>query len=699
MSGIENQKRDEFSVSEILRELKETSSEQNTASSAFDLEDILAEFSSKPESVKETIVAPIVDEPTRRLPSQEEISAQLKPKKEKPTKPPKAKKEKPQAEVKEKTKKRAKPVVKEDSAELYTLEEFFKEQPELKPKEPKVKKEKKQKQVQPRPDGPSVPPQEYVKMRKGAVRLRGFSATLLLFTCVAMFYLSFAPMFGIPIPQEIAHYGNVQLHHIFVLALSLIAMLIALPIVARGVRQIAKRCLGVEAVLVFAQLANFLHIAMNLLLHEENIQQPYAPVLVFSLFFTTCGLWTRDRARLRACKTAGMTSEPLGIYTHDRYGETNIIKQPVHDEACFARRVEDADASDRFWQVVAPLAICASVVFATVSGIVHHSLYRFFWTLSAAACAGVPFFALYSFAQPYFLLTRHLSGLGSAITGWYTAECLSKEQNLIIRDSDLFPKGATSIHGIKMLGAFSLEQTLSYVTSVFQESNNGLFSVFYAELKSKFGRLVPVRNMRHYESGVEAELEGNQVLIGTAAFLIRMGVRLGDERDAKNVVFIAINGNAAGVFHVKYKINDEIRDVLLEAIDNKVKPVLAVVDFNLTPMMVEEIFDLPQDSLEYPNVEDRLDLATDSRFIDRDACAVVTRHGFVPFASCILAAKRLRSVVHRNLLLTGVCVAFGMMLMFSLTWIGNIFASAPYNLFLYQLLWMVPMLLISQRVK
>ncbi|MBE6916164.1 MAG: hypothetical protein E7471_05995 [Ruminococcaceae bacterium] len=536
-------------------------------------------------------------------------------------------------------------------------------------------------------------------MRKGVARLRGFSAMLLLFVCVAMFYLSFAPMFGIPIPQEIAHYGNVQLHHIFIFALSVLATLIAFPILTSGIRQIAKKRLGVEAVLVFAQAANFLHIAVNLWLHEKTIQQPYAPVLVFALFFATCGLWKRDRARLRACKTAGMTSEPLGVYTHDRYGEANIIKQPVHDETCFARRVEDSDGSERFWSIAAPLAICASVVFAVVSGIMHHSLYRFFWTLSASACAGVPFFALYAFAQPYFLLTRELSGIGSAITGWYTVESLSKEQNLIIRDSDLFPKGAVSIHGIKMLGAFSLEQTLSYVTSVFQESNNGLFSVFYAELKSKFGRLVSVHNMRHYESGVEAELEGNQVLIGTAAFLIRMGVRLGDERDAKNVVFIAVNGSAAGVFHVKYKTNEEIRDVILEALDHKVKPVLAVVDFNLTPMMVEEIFDLPEDSLEYPNVEDRLDLATDSRFIDHDACAFVTRSGFVPFASCILAAKRLRSVVGRNLLLTGVCVFFGMMLMFSLTWIGNIFASAPYNLFLYQLLWMVPMLLISQRVK
>lgn len=681
MAGFDPNSRDEFSVSEILREVKDASNELNTVAEEFGIDEILAEFSSVVPAAPVEIV--VEERPVSVPPKEVKKPKQAKPKKEKTSAP---KKEKPKKQVKK------------DTTELYTLSDFFGEQEEKKKKE-KPKKEKKAKKQAKKPDGPSVSPQEYVDIRKSAARLRGLSAMLLLLVSLALAYLCFAPALRIPIPQEITVYGRVELYHLFVLALSVLAMLIAFPILTDGIRQIAKKRLGVESALVVAQVANLLHIGVNLFMNPENFQEPYAPVIVFALYFATCGLWKRDRARIRACKTAGMSKEPLGIYTHDWYREVNIIKQTVHDETCFARRVEDEDGGARFWRIAAPIVLCAALIFATVSAIVHHDVYRFFWTFAAVSAAVVPFFALYAFAQPYSILTRYLSGLGSAITGWYAAESISGEQNLIIRDSDLFPKGAVSIHGIKMLGDFSLEQTLSYVTSIFQESNNGLFSVFYAELKSKFGRLVPVRNMRHYEAGVEAELEGNQVLVGTAAFLIRMGVRLGEEKDAKNVVFIAVNGSAAGVFHIKYKDSEEIRDVLLEAMDYKVKPVLAVVDFNLTPMMVEQVFGLPTDSLEYPNVEDRIDLATDSRFIDRDACAYVTRNGFVPFASCLLAAKRLRTITKRNLLLTALCIFFGMMLMFCFTWIGNVYASAPYHLFLYQLLWMLPMLLVSQRVK
>jgi len=264
----------------------------------------------------------------------------------------------------------------------------------------------------------------------------------------------------------------------------------------------------------------------------------------------------------------------------------------------------------------------------------------------------------------------------------------------------LFPKGSVSFNGIRMLGSFSLVQALSYATSIFKESNNGLYSVFYEELRSQFGRLVDVRNMHHYDcGGVEAELEGNQVYVGTGSFMTRMGVQLGEEKDSKNVVFVAINGSAAALFQMKYRGSEEIRNALLDVIEAKITPVLAVVDFNLTSEMVERVFELSADSVEFPEVEERLDLATESRYLDYDPCAFVTRAGFVPFASCVLAAKRLRRVTKRNVLLTALCVFFGLALMFFLTWIGNLYASAPNHMFWFQLLWMVPILMHSQRVK
>ena len=718
MAGFDPNRNDEYSVSSILREINEQSN-PSAAVDAFSLEEILSEFGSQSTSVTTpetpSVKQPVSQKEQKPKPKEKPVKTRkekpVKMPKEKPVKVPKEKpvkvpKEQPVKKTKKKTKKQLKSEATVRKAHRVNPEEARKNMREhfgpQQDRMPKKKKQNTQKASKPtvRRMGPSISPQEYVATRKGAVRLRGVCAVMLFLNALALFYLCFAANLHIPIPAQITFENGVELHHFLVLGLYALAVTIGFPVVFAGVREVLKLRLGLSAAVMFTQLANLAPVVFNLLSPAETLQKPYAPVAVFTLFFAVFGMWKRENAYLRSAKAAGMSKEPLGIYSNEWYHNINIIKQPVRDDRSFARHLESEDKVELTWNVLAPLGIAAALIFSVMVGIVSRDWNRFFWTLAAVSCAATPFVAMFGFSTPFAILSRRLSRVGSSLAGWYAADLLSGRQNLIVRDSDLFPKGAVSFNGIRMLGSFSLEQALSYATSIFKEANNGLFPVFYEELKSKFGRLVPVRNMRHYEyGGAEAELEGNLVYVGTGSFMTRMGVHLGAERDAKNVVFIAINGTAAALFQMKYRANEEIRESLFDVLDAKITPILAVVDFNLVPMMVEEIFDLPQNSLEYPNIEERLDLATESRYLDHDPCAFVTRSGFVPFASCVLAAKRLRRVTARNALLTALCVFFGLAVMFCLAWIGNIYASSPYHIFWYQLLWMVPVLMHSQRVK
>ncbi len=708
MAGIDK-KRDGYSVEEILSGLNDMDSADG---GSYSLESILEEFGSgaktpapspMPTPQPRKPERPAESEQPKEKPSVEkwekpEKKPTEKPKKpvEKPKKPAEKTEKKPAEKPKKSKEKREKPLAQKHEEEGFGTHFGPKVAKPIAP----------QKQARPnrkftsRRSGPNISPQEYVSKRKGATRLRGVSAAMLFLIGLALCYVCFAPTFHIPIPAQITFTGGVELHHFIVLGLSAIAMVIGFPVIFAGVYELLKLRPGLFTAVTFTQFANLMHILYNQIFPSAVLQKPYAPVAVFTLFFAVLGQWKKECAYLRSAKTAGMSKEPLGIHSNEWYNQFNIIKQPVRDPNSFARRLEGEDYAEQTWHVFAPLGMAAALIFAVMTAIVSRDLGRFFWTLAAVSCAVTPFVGAFGFAEPFAILSRRLSHVGSSLAGWYAAELLSGRQKLIVRDSDLFPKGAVTFNGIRMLGSFSLAQALSYATSIFKESNNGLYSVFYEELKSQFGRLVNVRNMRHYDyGGVEAELEGNLVYVGTASFMTRMGVHLGEEKDAKNVVFVAINGAAAALFQMKYRANIEIQDALLDVIDAKIKPVLAVVDFNLTSEMVERVFELEADAVEFPGVEERLDLATESRHLDFDPCAFVTRAGFVPFASCVLAAKRLRRVTKRNVLLTVLCVFFGFVLMSFLTWIGNIYASAPYHMFWFQLLWMVPVLIHSQRVK
>ena len=180
--------------------------------------------------------------------------------------------------------------------------------------------------------------------------------------------------------------------------------------------------------------------------------------------------------------------------------------------------------------------------------------------------------------------------------------------------------------------------------------------------------------------------------------MLRSGVRVG-ACSTKNAVFVAINKEAAGVFNINYKANIEVERALHIMVKKKIPVVLAVRDFNLLPMMVENTFDLPDSSLEYPEIEQRVDLSSDEQFVNDDACAVITRSGLYPFSASVLAAKKLRAATVRNICLTALSAICGMLLMFYLTFVQKPVLIPPHTVFVYMMMWMLPTYLLSAKVK
>ena len=111
----------------------------------------------------------------------------------------------------------------------------------------------------------------------------------------------------------------------------------------------------------------------------------------------------------------------------------------------------------------------------------------------------------------------------------------------------------------KILGDYSLEQTLSYATSMINATKSGLTDVFNDLLKSRYGNTVEVTNLKYHESGgIEAEIGGDAVLMGSGGFMLRSGVRLNSGTNVKNAIYIAINRQPAGVFNINYKANNDV---------------------------------------------------------------------------------------------------------------------------------------------
>lgn len=571
-------------------------------------------------------------------------------------------------------------------------------------------------------------PADYVKREEKRVRWQKKRAIMLFLLSLPMCYLMATAQFSWPMLPFVEY----SLHPFrFVLALAAfqcIGLLLGYDVVIKGIRGFTVLRPNAESAVLFANIASLVHAATSLANHGIDIALPYCAVSTVTLFFAVCGVFLKNRAYLRACKTAGATKEPVGIFVKDFYGDRNVFKHSIEDRETFVGHLTAQDGADRFWSYFASIVIVASIVFAAVASYGRGAGEYFIWGLAAISSLSAPFFVMHCYAHPFSVVCKKLTDIGAAIAGWYSAQELVGDLRVILRDTDVFPHGCVKLHGLKVYGKHSLEKTLAYTTSIIKESRSGLYKVFAELLKSQFGKTEKVYGLKYYESGgVEAEVNGDKVFLGTAGFMLRMGLRVSEGANVKNAIFIAVNSEIAGVYNVTYKVNSEVQNGFEAMKRRKIRLVLATIDFNLTPMMVETLFGLSEgkllkrrkkrkkdinissygddwngfssseSDLIYPEIEKRLDLSSDEQTIDRDPCAVVSRGGFAPMAFSIIAAGRLRKATKRNIFLSAISAVVGMLLMFYLVFCGSVTAATPHNVFIYMLLWAVPAYIFSKR--
>lgn len=540
-------------------------------------------------------------------------------------------------------------------------------------------------------------PADYVRHNALSVRSGAFLVVLNFILMLPAIYLNLGESMGLPMIEAISWQAHPFRYLIILSALLVTSVLLNVKLFWRGIRGIFTMQMNMYSVVSMSAIASLAHAAYMMLDKTSRESLPYCGICVILLFFTGLGNYFRESARLRACKAASASKTPMGIFISERDGDINLIKHPVPEVEPFTKYVCMPDGSERFWTYLAPILIVASLVCAGISALLG-SAGDFFWAYAAITSVAAPFFILISYGLPFSKITKKLSVMGAALGGWYAAFSLSGRRNLIMRDSDLFPKGTISSHGMKVFNDFALEKIVAYATSMLYAAKSGLYPLFSEILKSHYGKCEKVTQLMHHESGgMQGEIGGDTVLLGTESFIIRMGVKLLERSGAKNTMYLAINGSLAAAFNLKYRLSEDVKEGLYSCVRGKVNPVLASVDCNLTPVMIESDMGFKSGTIDYPNIEERLDLSAEEQYLEYDPSAFITRAGLTPFAAAVNSARRLRKVTIRNTVLATICAAVGLLLMFYITFVGAYDAGNPYNVFIYMLLWTLSVYLLSSR--
>lgn len=316
------------------------------------------------------------------------------------------------------------------------------------------------------------------------------------------------------------------------------------------------------------------------------------------------------------------------------------------------------------------------------------------------ACAvlmGLPASALFALSRPMAILEKRLHKLGCVLCGWQGISQADKHAAFPLKDTDLFPHGCAKLNGVKFYGDREPDQVVAYATALIRANQGALVSLFGALLESRNGYLCTPHKVTVYPGGIGGEIGEDSVLVGTLGFMRDMGVDMGSGTRVEQAVYCAIDGELSGVFAVTYRRSVSASTGLRTLCGYRgLTPVVLCEDFMITESFLHNKFNVNTRRMAFPELQQRIDLAQTEAPEDAPVIALTVKDGLAPKAFAITGARVLKSSWKLGVAIHMIAGIIGLLMMAALAWVGSENLLTPLNILAYQLLWMLPAILITE---
>ncbi len=469
----------------------------------------------------------------------------------------------------------------------------------------------------------------------------------------------------------------------------LLTALLCMPVWQRAMELLRQGRVGCELCAGVAVLIQLLCCVCGMVT-GSTVATPYAAAGALLTVSCQWGLYLEAETRRSAYHLLVLNGQPPYIVSVTAAG---VCKQRGKTEG-FYRLTEKADPA-RLWQnYVLPLLLSAAVVLAGVVCLSRQGMTDFPWVLTSLVTAGMGVAIPLTGVLPLFYLSRRLGRSGCAAAGYAGARAVSRPNRLVLTDDDLFPAGTVSLNGYKVFGE-ERNRAISYAASVAKAAGSGLTPLLERQLTAEGGVHLPVDGLRFCEEGgVEATIRGETVLLGSAYFMKKRKVALPREMKLPTGAFLAVDGALTAAFAIKYQPSRNAEWALRTLRRFHITPVLAVRSGNVTPGLIKRKFGVDAKPV-YPDVSTRLALAELAQQQGEAPYAVICREGLLPLVETVAGSRRAVKAVRTATVLSYIGAAAGIALAYYLTSIGNFALLTPLAMVLYQLLWLLPTLLLA----
>lgn len=162
-------------------------------------------------------------------------------------------------------------------------------------------------------------------------------------------------------------------------------------------------------------------------------------------------------------------------------------------------------------------------------------------------------------------------------------------------------------------------------------------------------------------------------------------------------VYAAIDGELSAVVAISYaKMRSSAAGLVSLSVCRRLTPVMLTRDFMLTESFLRSKFSVSTRRMVFPDQQTRDALGAVSADPEADVLALTTRQDLAAFVYAVTGSGSLRTASRLGVAIHLLGGIVGLVIMAAIAYLGATQLLTPINIFLYQLVWMIPGLLITE---
>ena len=307
-----------------------------------------------------------------------------------------------------------------------------------------------------------------------------------------------------------------------------------------------------------------------------------------------------------------------------------------------------------------------------------------------------PFSLFFVFGHARYDQTRKLAAAGSTVIGEGSFDDYGAPSCVVLSDSGLFSgKGRIELIDMQGYGQMRIDTALGYAAAVFNKLRGPLSSVFL-NIAADYEISGDVDIAAMHDNGIEAAVDGVQVMIGTYDFMkkVKMLPRLDGavlESD-DTYLYIALEGRAAVRVRLRYLPSPEFVRTVNKLLMRDKNVIIRSVDPNVDMDLIEQLTGI---SAESP-VRIIKSKSDPLQGVDRTDSGMIALDGMYSLAKTLEAAAKVRNAMNAGIVFAAIAMLLGAALMIVLHVTGTFGASVTFYAALYQLFWVIPTFIIDK---